>query len=174
MHSFVLLAVSQTCNQNSPFSSGRAGHNLCSFFTHKLKHTLCQTTSPLKRISPRSARRKLSNDKEIFPDELKQILARRPEGWQILGTLKNGQLCVLKRPGLTGIHNSDCVSTLAPTHTHTTHTQHTHTHTHTRTHQRTTESVCIPQMTSARVNGSHITVNFYVTNTVTGVIARDR
>jgi hypothetical protein len=34
-------------------------------------------------------------DTDIFPDELTQILARRPEGWKILGTLKNKRVVLL-------------------------------------------------------------------------------
>jgi hypothetical protein len=45
--------------------------------------------------SARSARRHLPNDAALFPDELKQILDRRPVDWQVLGTLENGRLILL-------------------------------------------------------------------------------
>jgi hypothetical protein len=45
--------------------------------------------------SARSARSHLPNDEALFPDELQQILDRRPAAWQFLGTLENGRLILL-------------------------------------------------------------------------------
>jgi hypothetical protein len=42
--------------------------------------------------SARSARRHLPSDTELFPDELTQILDRRPENWSILGTISSPHL----------------------------------------------------------------------------------
>jgi hypothetical protein len=42
--------------------------------------------------SARSARRHLPSDTELFPDELTQILDRRPENWSILGTIPSPHL----------------------------------------------------------------------------------
>jgi hypothetical protein len=42
--------------------------------------------------SARSARRHLPSDTELFPDELTQILDRRPENWSILGTITSPHL----------------------------------------------------------------------------------
>jgi hypothetical protein len=63
--------------------------------------------------SARSARRHLPSDTELFPDELTQILDRRPENWSILGTITSPHLLsILYSSSIYPLFYSSCIHPL--------------------------------------------------------------